>query len=150
VDSGIQNEAIQTSQPAGRRLDIQLTGRHVAFLFMAAVVGSVVIFLGGVMVGRMPRRPALTPAASSTPVKTTTQAAVPAPPAQEAALTALAPPAAAGVPSDHVETASPSPEHLAPSAPTTDTAPSRRRGSGHRRARSHGAAHRSRSGRTGQ
>jgi hypothetical protein len=132
-------------------LDIQLTGKHLAFLFMTAAVVSVVIFLGGVMVGRMPRRPALTPAASSSPpVKTTTQAAVPAPPAREAELTALAPPAAAGVPSDHVETASPSPERLAPSAATTDTALSRRRGSGHRRARSHGAAHRSRSGRTGQ
>jgi hypothetical protein len=148
VDSGIQNDAIHRGPLSARQLDIHLTGKHLAVLFMTAAVVSVVIFLGGVIFGRTQHRPTLTPAESSAPVKTTTQA-VPAPPARDAEVTALAsPPVNAG--SDHLETTSPSSEHVEAGVAKPDTPLRRRRGSGHRRTRSHAAAHRVRSAPAGQ
>jgi len=144
VDSSIQHDAIPRSQLAGRRLDIQLTGKHLAVLFMAAAVMSVVIFLGGVIFGRAQHRPALTPAETRAPVKTTTQA-VPAPPAANAEVSALPP---VDADSDRLATTGPSSDHVEAGAPKPDT-PLRRR-KGHRRTRSHPAAHRARSGPTGQ
>ena len=75
--------------------EIQLNGKQLVFLFMAATVVSVVIFLCGVMVGRGVRgqRPALEAAveASSDPTSLAAPALAPAP---AAAVTSNAPVAA--------------------------------------------------------
>ena len=148
MDSSIQHEAIHGSQLPGRRLDIQLTGKHLALLFMTTAVVSVGIFLGGVIFGRAQFRPALTRAESSTPVQTTTQP-TPAPPARDAEVTALTSPAA-DADSDRLGKTGPSSEHLEAGAPKPDTALRRRRGAGRHRTRSHAASQRVPSGPSGQ
>jgi hypothetical protein len=145
VDSSIRNDdAIHGGPLSGRQLDIQLTGKHLAVLFITTAVVSVVIFLSGVIFGRAQHRSALTPAEWSAPVKTTMQGAILTPP-REPEVTALASPPAVDVNSDRLRAASPASEHAEPDAPKTDTPLHRRRGTGHRRTRSHAAAHRSRS-----
>ena len=54
--------------------EIQLNGKQLVFLFMAATVVAVVIFLSGVMVGRgvRPARVDVATAASDAPVDPTT------------------------------------------------------------------------------
>jgi hypothetical protein len=148
VESSIPNDAIHTSQVAGRRLDIQLTGKHLAVLFMTAAVVSAVIFLSGVVFGRTQHRAASIPADSSAAVKTTAQAVV-APPAREVEVTGLPSPPA-DIHSDQIGTMSPSSEQVEPGASKPDTPPHRRRGTGHHRTRSHAASHRARSAPTGQ
>src|SRR6266852_5170628 len=60
--------------------EIQLNGKQLVFLFMAATVVSVVIFLCGVLVGRGVRAER-----AATAAETTTAAIEPAPPATPAA-----------------------------------------------------------------
>jgi cell division septation protein DedD len=80
--------------------EIQLNGKQVVFLFMAATVVSVVIFLCGVLVGRGVRvdRPALTDLgpgtaqAETTPPSTTQAAAAPATPSGSDPRSAAPPP----------------------------------------------------------
>jgi len=82
--------------------EIQLNGKQLVFLFMAATVVSVVIFLCGVLVGRGVRaeRGAVGDTSVATnPADTTPQPANPAPPAQPQAgadPTAAPPPAGSG------------------------------------------------------
>jgi cell division septation protein DedD len=69
--------------------EIQLNGKQLVFLFMAATVGAVVIFLCGVMVGRGVRgdQPVQAEAAVPAPVEpapTSASAAAPPPPAANA------------------------------------------------------------------
>ena len=119
--------------------EIQLNGKQLVFLFMAATVVSVVIFLCGVLVGRGVRSqlgvaeaPALTSVAETTPTQ-------PAPPAQAPAAgtdpTVAAPPSGTdelsyfkrlekqGAPAEQLE---PAPDRSAPAeraAPAERTAP---------------------------
>src|SRR6187551_2402101 len=89
--------------------EIQLNGKQLVFLFMAATVVSVVIFLSGVMVGRGVRdRTTGAPAAADT-------AAPPAP-----ATTAAEPPAA--------RANTPAPAASSESAATTSTTPAQSAG----------------------
>jgi cell division septation protein DedD len=78
--------------------EIQLNGKQLVFLFMAATVVSVVIFLCGVMVGRGVRaqQPAVDAADFATPAEDAARAATPAAPAPEPAR--AAPPAAQAPP----------------------------------------------------
>jgi cell division septation protein DedD len=101
--------------------EIQLNGKQLVFLFMAATVVSVVIFLCGVLVGRgVPYgRGAVADASASVPLTDTLPqqpASAPAPPAAGSDPTAAAPP----TPSDdlsyfnRLEKQTPSAEHLKP------------------------------------
>lgn len=79
--------------------EIQLNGKQLVFLFMAATVVSVVIFLCGVLVGRGVRaeRAAAVDQAAGNQAETTPQTApVPAPPPADADPTKAAAPAPAG------------------------------------------------------
>ncbi len=85
--------------------EIQLNGKQLVFLFMAATVVSVVIFLLGVMVGRGARGPQTTTVASdfgpSTPAEEPAPARTePAAPATTPAAPAAAPAAAAPEPAE--------------------------------------------------
>jgi cell division protein FtsN len=109
--------------------EIQLNGKQLVFLFMAATVVSVVIFLCGVLVGRGVRSqlggvaeaPALTSVAETTPTQ-------PAPPAQAPAAgsdqTAAAPPTPADELSyfKRLEKQGASPEQLKPAPDRSATA----------------------------
>jgi cell division septation protein DedD len=78
--------------------EIQLNGKQLVFLFMAATVVSVVIFLCGVMVGRGVRaqQPAADAADFAAPAEDAARTATPAAPAPESAQ--AAPPAAQAPP----------------------------------------------------
>jgi cell division septation protein DedD len=120
--------------------EIQLNGKQLVFLFMAATVVSVVIFLCGVLVGRGVRAergaiPDGTPTASN--VETAPPAAAAAPP--PAAMPAGSDPTKAAPPADdltyfsRLEKPAPAPEHLKaatekaePPAPKVASAPPQR------------------------
>jgi cell division septation protein DedD len=74
--------------------EIQLNGKQLVFLFMAATVVSVVIFLCGVLVGRGVRteRAATSADAGTAAIEPTPQAAAPATPAAGSDPTTAAPP----------------------------------------------------------
>src|SRR6185295_5522219 len=79
--------------------EIQLNGKQLVFLFMAATVASVVIFLCGVLVGRgvRPDRPAATDAASTAIVPDAVSA-----PARHPAAAPAQPPAEPPAPADEL------------------------------------------------
>jgi cell division septation protein DedD len=78
--------------------EIQLNGKQLVFLFMAATVVSVVIFLCGVMVGRGVRDRAVSAASSDPPEAANATATPGASAAGEAATSAGTPPAQAAAP----------------------------------------------------
>jgi len=99
--------------------EIQLNGKQLVFLFMAATVVSVVIFLCGVLVGRGVRaeRGAIadgTPTASNVETAPPAPAAAPPPPATPAGSdpTKAAPPADDLTYFSRLEKPAPAPEHL--------------------------------------
>jgi cell division septation protein DedD len=115
--------------------EIQLSGKHLVALFMAATVVAVVIFLCGVIVGRdiYKQRVAIAQAATDTPVDPTADARPSAtPPAAGASASATAPGAsqetlsypdrlAGNAPA--AESLKPAPSTQAPSAPDPERAP---------------------------
>jgi len=111
--------------------EIQLNGKQLVFLFMAATVVSVVIFLCGVLVGRGVRaeRGAIADVASATGAETMPQQPAPAPAPTPAGSdpTAAAPPPPADDLSypRRLEKPQPAPEDL---KPTAGQRPSRRSG----------------------
>src|SRR6185503_11635783 len=64
--------------------EIQLSGKQLVFLFMCAVVLTVVVFLFGVSVGREVRSPAGQTATVAAPTDTVVPAETPPPPTQTA------------------------------------------------------------------
>jgi cell division septation protein DedD len=109
--------------------EIQLNGKQLVFLFMAATVVSVVIFLCGVLVGRGVRAERATEAAAelSTAEPAPQQAAAPATPTPAGS----DPTAAAAAPQavddlsyfNRLEGSNPAPEKLKAQAPPADPAP---------------------------
>jgi cell division septation protein DedD len=96
--------------------EIQLSGKHLVALFMAATVVAVVIFLCGVIVGRdiYKQRVAMAQAASETPVDPTAEARPSEPPPATGPTPSAAPPAASQ------ETLS-YPDRLASDAPAAES-----------------------------
>jgi cell division protein FtsN len=110
--------------------EIQLNGKQLVFLFMAATVVSVVIFLCGVLVGRgvrAERAATVADASLNAPDDTapTPAAASPTPPPAGSDPTAAAPPPAVDDLSyfNRLEKASPAPEQLKAAAPKPTPTP---------------------------
>jgi cell division septation protein DedD len=102
--------------------EIQLSGKQLVFLFMAAVVFSVVIFLSGVMVGRGVRPPGTVVAAASTEIPIDPTAPVQSS-SSATTLNAARPPVStqeALTYAERLEAPTPPPETLKPAAPVAD------------------------------
>lgn len=111
--------------------EIQLSGKHLVALFMAATVVAVVIFLCGVIVGRdiYKQRVAMAQAASETPVDPTAEARSPRVPESTGTASTSATPGGASQEKlsypDRLAGDAPPPESLkpAPSAPAPERVP---------------------------
>ena len=114
--------------------EIQLNGKQLVFLFMAATVVSVVIFLCGVLVGRGVRAErggivdvaANAPATDTSPLQTPTPSTtpVPAPAGSDPTVAAAPPPADDLSYFSRLEKTNASPEKLKPAASARNSAPS--------------------------